>query len=210
MILKKYWQLIIFIPSILLIVAVGLAKVLFQVPIYQFMGDTSAIANIHPLSGLLSNIGVLLWCGTATICFFIAGALTPTRNYKIINFFFVSACLSTYLLIDDFFLFHEKLAPTYMGIPQDTTLLLIAIAVSFYFFWFRRIILQTQYRLIVIAAVLLAASIAADTILKPWLLGLGEWKSLLEDGAKLLGITSWFSYYMNAAYQFLFDKFRLS
>ena len=57
---------------------------------------------------------------------------------------------------------------------------------------------------------LLAISIAADTILKPWLLGLGEWKSLLEDGAKLLGITSWFCYYMNTAYQFLFDKFRLS
>ena len=129
MIPQKHWQLIIFIPSILLIIAVALAKVLLQVPVYQFMGDTSSIANIHPLSGLLSNIGVLLWCGAATICFFVAGALKQTRNYKIINFFLASACLSTYLLIDDFFLFHEKLAPTYIGISQDAVLVLIKYAI---------------------------------------------------------------------------------
>ncbi|MFP4299965.1 MAG: hypothetical protein ACLFT0_19310 [Spirulinaceae cyanobacterium] len=207
MILKKHWQLLTFIPPILLLLAVGLAKVLFQLPIYELMGDTASVAKVHPFTGLISNIGVLLWCGAATICFFVAGALRRTRNSKKVNFFLASACLSTYLLIDDFFLFHEELAPNYIGISQDIVVVLIIIAVLMYFFWFRRIILQTRYGLILIAAGLLAASIAVDTILKPWLLGLGEWRSLIEDGAKLLGITSWLSYYMNTAYQFLFDNF---
>ncbi|MGD1853268.1 MAG: hypothetical protein ACFB2W_03370 [Leptolyngbyaceae cyanobacterium] len=209
MISKEPWKLLIFIPSILLILAVGLAKVLFQVPIYNLIGDVFSIADIHPLSGLLSNIGVLLWCATATICFFVAGVLRQTKNSKVVHFLLASACLSTYLLIDDFFLFHEKLAPTYMGISQDMVLMLIMIAAVVYLFWFRRIILRTQYGLMLIAIGFLSLSVGADTVLKPWLLSLGEWKSLLEDGAKLIGITSWFSYYTDVAYQFLLDKSRI-
>ncbi|ESA33343.1 hypothetical protein N836_21900 [Leptolyngbya sp. Heron Island J] len=209
MIFKERWHLLIFIPSILLILAIGLAKVLFQVPIYKLIGDVFSIADIHPLSGLLSNIGVLLWCAAATICFFVAGVLRQTKNYRVIPFLLASACLSMYLLIDDFFLLHEELVPTYIGILQNTVLMLIMIAVVVYLFWFRRIILRTQYGFMLIAIGFLGISVGVDTVLKPWLLFLGEWKSLLEDGAKLIGITSWLSYYTDVAYQFLLDKSRI-
>ena len=192
-----------------MILAIGLAKVIFQVPIYLFVADVFAIADIHPFAGLLSNVGVLLWCATATICFFVSGALRQSKNLKVISFFLASACLSTYLLIDDFFLFHEELAPNYIGVPQDVVLMLIGIAVVAYLVWFRRIILRTQYGFMLAAVGFLTISVAVDTVLKPWLLPLGEWKSLLEDGAKLIGITSWFSYYVKAAYQFLSEKFRI-
>lgn len=206
MISKERWQLLIFVPSILLILAIGLAKVLFQVPIYLLVADVFAIADIHPLSGLLSNIGIFLWCATAAICFFVAGALKRAKNFKGIHFFLASACLSTYLLIDDFFLLHEELAPNYMGISQNIVLMLIGIAVVAYLVWFRRMILRTRYGLMLMAVGFLVVSVAVDTVLKPWLLPLGEWKSLIEDGAKLIGIASWLSYYIDVAYQFLLEK----
>ncbi|MBE9069015.1 hypothetical protein IQ260_20430 [Leptolyngbya cf. ectocarpi LEGE 11479] len=208
--MKERWQLLTFIPSILLILAVGLAKVLFQAPLYNLIEDVAAIADIHPLSGLLSNVGVLLWCATATICFFAAGVLRQTKNYKAIHFCLASACLSTYLLIDDFFLLHDKLFPIYMGIPENIVLMLVVIAVILYLFWFRRTILRSQYGFMLIAVGFLGISVGVDTILKPWFFFLGEWRSLLEDGAKLIGITSWFCYYTNTAYQFVLEKSRVT
>ena len=206
MIFKERWQLFAFIPSILLILAIGLAKIMFQLPVYLFIGDVFSIADIHPFAGLLSNVGVFMWCAAATICFFVAGALRQTKNYKVIYFLLASGWLSTYLLVDDFFLFHEELAPRYLGISQNMVLMLIVIAVVTYLVWFRRIILRTRYEFLLIAVGFLAISIGVDTVLAPWLLPLGEWKSLIEDGAKLLGITSWLSYYINIADKLLLDR----
>ncbi|MEO0739614.1 MAG: hypothetical protein AAFZ35_22710 [Cyanobacteria bacterium J06649_12] len=78
-----------------------------------------------------------------------------------------------------------------------------------YLAWFRRIILRTRYEFMLIAVGFLAISVIVDAVLGPWLLPLGEWTSLIEDGAKLLGITSWLSYYITAAYRLLLDKFCL-
>ena len=132
--------------------------------------------------------------------------MRQTKNYKVIHFLIASGCLSTYILIDDFFLFHEELAPKYIGISQNMVLMLIMIAVVAYLVWFRQIILRTRYEFMLIAVGFLAISVIVDAVLGPWLLPLGEWKSLIEDGAKLLGITSWLSYYVSMAYRLLLDK----
>ena len=64
------YLLIVFVPSISILLAVAVVSVLFKVSIPDMTRDVTALANIHPLSGVLSNLGILLWCSTASICFF--------------------------------------------------------------------------------------------------------------------------------------------
>ena len=60
--------LITFIPSISILVAMVVVRVLFKVSMAAMTRDVTAIANIHPFSGILSNLGILLWCAAASIC----------------------------------------------------------------------------------------------------------------------------------------------
>jgi hypothetical protein len=43
--------------------------------------DTAAIARIHPIAGILSNLGVLLWCASASICLFAAFMSNPGSSF---------------------------------------------------------------------------------------------------------------------------------
>jgi hypothetical protein len=80
--------------------------------------DIAAIAKIHPLSGFLSNLGILLWCAAASICSFAAMTLRKIKPRDIFWFLLSSAVLSAYLMFDDLFQFHEELAPTYLGLNE--------------------------------------------------------------------------------------------
>lgn len=201
--------LITFIPSISFLVAVALVSILFQVSMPALTGDVTAIAKIHPLSGILSNLGVLLWCAAASICVFAAVTLRNVKPSDTFWFLLSSALLSAYLLFDDFFLFHEELAFRYLGLNQKVVYAALGIAVSAYIIAFRRVILRTNFGVLLLALGFLATSVATDAILEPWLWRLGHWEYFFEDGAKWLGIASWCSYYVHTSHQLLVSTFSL-
>jgi len=64
--------LITFVPSLSILAALVVLKVLFQVTMFEMTSDVTSIAKIHPLSGILSNLGILVWCATASIAAFAA------------------------------------------------------------------------------------------------------------------------------------------
>jgi hypothetical protein len=196
--------LITFIPSLSVLAAMAVVSMLFQVSMPTMTRDVTAIANIHPLSGILSNLGMLLWCAAASICAFAAMTLRNVKPRDAFWFLVSSALLSAYLLFDDFFLFHEELAYRYFGLSENVVYAALGIAVSAYFIAFRRIILRTNFGVLLLALVFLATSVVIDAFLEPWLLQrIGHWEYFFEDGAKWLGIASWCSYYVGASHQFL-------
>ena len=201
--------LITFIPSISFLVVMAVVSVLFQVSMPAMTGDVTALAKIHPLSGILSNLGVLLWCAAASICVFAAMVLRNVEPRETFWFLFSSALLSAYLLFDDFFLFHEELAFRYLGLNQKVVYAALGIAVCAYIIAFRRVLLRTKFGVLLLALGFLAASVVMDAILEPWLLRLGHWEYFFEDGAKWLGIASWCSYYVHTSYQLLVSTFGL-
>jgi hypothetical protein len=199
----KRQLLVTFIPAVSILIAIALANVFFQVNILGLTRDVAHTAEIHPLTGFLSNVGALLWCATAAICAFAAMTVRGSELKDKFWFLFISAILSAYLLFDDFFLFHDDLAPRYLGLDEKVVYAALAFAVLIYLVKFWRTILRTNYGFFVLALGFLSASVMIDVFVDPGRSGLRHWQFFLEDGAKFLGIASWCSYYVRTSYQFV-------
>ncbi len=192
--------LVVYSFAIAMLVAIAAASILFAINVPSFTVDVAAIAAIHPFVGLLSNLGIMLWCISAAAGFFAAMILRATGKTERFSFLFCSALLSTYLMLDDAFLFHEVLAHDFFGLSEKAVFLLLGIAVLCYLIGFIQNILRTRYAILVTAVGFLATSVFVDAILEPWLSQLGQWQFFIEDGAKWLGIVSWCIYHVSTAF----------
>jgi len=163
------------------------------IPVEHFTRDVAAINKTSPFIGFLSNIGILLWCITASICW--------TKLYLQINqlsrfkqlFWFYSGLLSAVLLIDDLFMLHEHILPKKLFIPELIVYLLYIGSVSLYLIVFRRIILSLDYAIMGLALGFLGLSVISDMVLPQ--VGL---EFLFEDGLKIMGIVSWTYFYIKS------------
>ena len=191
-----------FVPSVCVLFAIFLVGLVFNTEISYMTRDTSAIANIHPLAGVLSNLGILLWCCTAAISFFSAIIIRKFQPHHIFWFFIYSSCLSAYMLLDDLFLFHETLGPEYLGLDEKYIILALGISVFTYLILFRKVILQTNFWLLFLAVVFFIISVLFDKISLLQQIP-DNFQHLLEDGNKWLGIASWCSYYTHTSYDFI-------
>jgi hypothetical protein len=188
----------------LLLLAVALLSVSRQIPVGMLTRDPTALADMDPLTGLLSNLGILLWSATAAIAIFGATVLQATRRTQMSRFLFWSGALTLALTVDDLFQFHEDLAERYFGLQDGAVYLILGIAMAGYLALFGRTILHNGYApMFGIALALFALSLAIDTILDRWLWRLGTWEVFAEDGAKFLGIASWCGYFAHTAYRCL-------
>ena len=66
----KLFLLLLYLPALLALLAVVLVSKQAEIPIYKFTRDPSAIAGISSFAGIVSNLGVLLWCASAAISLF--------------------------------------------------------------------------------------------------------------------------------------------
>ncbi|WP_309498079.1 hypothetical protein [Sulfurovum sp.] len=205
----KRQLLITLLPAILVLITVAIVSVVFKISIPSFTRDVTAIANIHPLSGILSTLGILLWCIAASVTLFTAFIFHYWGQSKVFKFLFSSSLLSTYLMLDDAFLFHEGLASIYFGIDEKIILLALGVTVLAYLVSFRKTILKTNYSVLLLAFGFLTLSCLTDGILDPWFWSLGDWEYFIEDGAKWMGIVSWCSYYVQTSYLFIIKEQKL-
>ncbi|MFA7505601.1 MAG: hypothetical protein WCZ28_12950 [Burkholderiaceae bacterium] len=160
--------------------------------------DLAVIHELHPLGGMLSALGVLLWCAAATASL-VAGLATPAAALRVRLFLFASAVLSAWLMLDDGFMIHEMIAPVHLHIGERWVILGLGILCAGWLIAFGRLIVATRYGMLVLAFVFLGASLGADLVILP-LLSLSESMGyLLEDGAKWIGILFWFTYHLRTA-----------
>jgi len=202
--------LITFIPSISILAIAAAVGALDGITMDRLTRDVVAIAGIHPLSGILSNLGILLWCVAASVCMFVAVTIRGKVPRSTFLFLFASALLSGWLLFDDLFLFHEALAKRYLGLNENVVICALGMFVSTYLVAFRKTILKTNYFLFIVAFGFLASSMLGDVFLgrRLWRL-LGHWSFLVEDGLKWMGISCWCSYHVTAAHQFLGEWYQM-
>ena len=164
-----------------------------HVPVSTLTRDMAAIAKVHPLTGVVSNAGVLLWCAAAAICFFSSSLLRQQGAQAEARFLLWSGLLTTLLLVDDFFMVHEYLAPVHFRLNEKVVLASYFCVTAVYLVRHRHQILQTGYHLLAAALVLFGGSVLLD------LADAHGWWVLVEDGCKLLGIASWFGYHSGRA-----------
>lgn len=155
--------------------------------------DTTAYLGAHPLTGALSNVGILLWCAAASISLLAALLTARAGSHDRARF-----------------LLHEDLAWRYLGIGQKTVLVGLGAWVGTWLLAFRRGILATNWGALALAVAFLSTSVLVDLGQGVLQQHIGDWIYLAEDGPKWLGIVSWCSYLVQAAYRSVLDATSLS
>ena len=113
--------------------------------------------------------------------------------------------MTAVLLLDDFFLFHEVLAPEHLGIHERFVLLCLGAGAAAYLFSFRRIIVANDCALLGVALCFLGLSAFIDLLPGRWMMHTGQWGYLAEDGPKLMGLVGWCCYYVRVSYRMVVD-----
>lgn len=146
-----------FVPSLSILAIIVSVSVIFEV-------------NVHDMAqegAILSDLGIILWCAAASVCFFAATTLRNRKPADMFRFLFCSALLTTYLLFDDFFQIHEVFVPRYLGLDEKIVYAVLGITVIVYLVVFRRVISQTNYTMLLFALGFLGTAVAADGIFAP-------------------------------------------
>lgn len=171
-----------------------LAEQLKGIPFGNFTRDPANILRMPFYTGALSNVGILLWCATAAICLFSAAVLRESlQAWGMRAFLLASGLFSGLLLFDDLFLLHEVVFPRYLHLHQNVLYAGYALMLLLCMVWFRRLILRTDFLILLCAAGLLGSGMVADLLTDQ--AADTSLKFLIEDGLKLFGIVSWFIYY---------------
>lgn len=192
-----------YLPVAILLCSIVLVNLYTGVPLETFTRDPAAIAGINPFTGIVSNIGILLWCIGASISLFSFFNITKGQNNKTndYTFFLLFFGLTTLvLLLDDLLLFHELIAPTILNISEKYIYACYGTVVLFGMVRFRKVIFQTEWIILGLAFIFFALSIAIDLSEIRLLLSSSS-LTFLEDSFKLLGIASWAAYFVLTSFQ---------
>jgi len=139
-----------------------------------------------------------------------------TKQYasdEVARFVLWGGLISLVLLLDDFFMFHDYMFPRVFGIREKIVFSAYAGLLLLYFSIYFRVILQTNWLLLLFAMTFFGLSVLIDVFPRltvvPWnnVIGGGipYWRYLLEDGAKLLGIVGWLAYFVSVCHEALIE-----
>ncbi len=182
-----------YLPTLALLFVVAIAAFSWKIPLSTLTRDMASIAQVHPLIGVVSNVGILLWSATAVICLFSGSLLRQQGLHAEARLLLWAGLMTIVLLVDDLFMIHEYIAPVHFHLNEKLVLVSYAIATAAYLLSHRRLILRTNYLLLAAAMALFTASMLVDIAD-----GRGWWR-LAEDGCKILGIASWLGYHAGMA-----------
>lgn len=201
---KKYIVLIstVYIICTGLIVLTFIAGYVYHIPFEKITGDSANYYNAHPFTGIVSNIGALMWCSTSCICLFV-GLLLNSKGIKNEASFLLSSSIFTFiLLIDDFFMFHDFIFYSFQGITMEPIIFLIyAFFLIRYCMSYFKIIIENNYYIFSAAIIFLGLSVILDLYFPSE--GL---EYFVEDSFKLIGIASWMLYFTTTSYHLLSEK----
>ena len=206
LLLFKAWGLYLIITGLV----IGIGRIRFNIPVWYLTKDPNALIEGGDFYfGALSNLGIILWTIAATLCFFSTIYLkryAPNSSFRL--FLFHGGFLTTLLLLDDVYMWHEQMFPVYFGISTYFVYATYLIYAIYFIVRFRKIIFKTEYLILLASILLMALSVLIDVMhdsqrfddallnitgLRPALLG--EITVLLEETSKGLGILTWLIYF---------------
>ncbi len=204
--LFKAWSLYIVITGLV----IGIARIRYNIPVWYLTKDPNALFEGGDFYyGAFSNLGVILWTIAATLCFFSTIYLKryyPDSPFRL--FLLHGGILTTLLLLDDVYMWHEQMFPVYFGISTYFVYATYLIYAIYFIVRFRKEIFKTEYLILLASIFLMSLSVLVDVIhdsqrldtfllnisgLRPALLG--EIAVLLEETSKGLGILTWVIYF---------------
>lgn len=186
--------------SLLIVATTFLSSQIFGIPVSQLTRDPAFTSDTHPLIGGLSNLGVLLWSVTTTICLFCFLLLHKVGPSTGSWFFLYFGMLTFLLMVDDLFMVHDDLVARYLGLGETVVYLFYLLATLIGIFSFLSFILSnTPYYFAVISISLFGSSVLADMTASYW--PSDAVQVAIEDGVKFMGTAGWAGYFGITGYQ---------
>lgn len=177
--------------AIIPLVGIVIASMFPHITIPEMTRDVTAIAGIHPFSGVLSSLGILFWWTSATVWLFTASLRRVGQETNDLGFLAYFGFLSAYLGLDDLFQFHEYLVPAYLKVPERAAYGLLALAIALVSWRYRHHLHRPDGVLLLLALAFLSGSVVVDAASAPWPWHLIDWAYFVEDGLKWLGVCFW-------------------
>jgi len=187
-------------PAILVAIATAQPWVppdeLFQDPLVVAIHAGDGCCHVY--FGFFSNLGVLLWSGTASVCCFASVLLIQKQADRRQVLFMVSAGLLTGLLLfDDLFQGHEVMYPKIRGVTEQRVFAAYIVLTGLYLAFFRSLIVRNGYSLMLLSLSLFGISMLVDLFV------VAEGSVLPrigEDGTKFIGIAVWTVFHSRVAW----------
>ncbi|NEQ04339.1 hypothetical protein [Moorena sp. SIO3F7] len=193
----------IYVLAFLLLIAVFAVGSVYEIPFHYFTADPAYTHKFHPFTGILSNIGIILWCVSLTCCCFSSVVIWKSQKMES-RFLLLSGMVTAILLLDDFFMFHDYVLiyffSKYFSV-QPVVYLLYGVIMVIWGLRFLKLFKKTKYYFLVLAVFFFAGSILLDIILPS--AGL---QYFFEDSFKFLGIVSWTIYFSVTSFEFIKPK----
>ncbi len=167
----------------------------YGMSVAYFTRDPAITLYGHPFTGVISNIGILFWCSSLAVCFFCSWLVFKKGDKQVSIFLFFSGLFTLLLMLDDFFMLHEYIFPYSIGIPQEAVIIAYLVMMAVYFLKFGRLIITMEYTILLLACGFFALSLATDMWMPQ-----SNMQFLIEDGAKLFGIVTWFIFFIRTCY----------
>jgi hypothetical protein len=190
-----------YLPGVIFLLLMAAFSLLNDFHFSYLSRDPVQILDAKPYIGMVSNVGILLWCATAAILFYSARLSSLAGKPRIqTNFLLSSGLITLLMLIDDLFLFHDIIFPEYFHIDENVFFVFYGLSVIALIYFFRKLIINTDYIFLVLSFGLLGTSAVSDYLI---VLGFASnYSMVIEDVLKFMGIISWFSYYIRTAFYF--------
>jgi len=186
-------------PSLTLYLAILYISNLYNIKLTLVVRDLAQTCGYPIGVGMISNIGILLWGATASICLFTT--FSENINRESSKLLLLGGLLSGILCIDDFFLLHDR----YIG-PDFLNLTYLAITI-FLLLRFRTILKKIGIYNLVISILFLGLSIFFDGVIQQIFEQEYDLTQLIEEMFKFLGITCWLNFWIKASsYALKFNK----
>lgn len=189
---------------VLLLTAFGIWAIQIESDFSFYWRDPAAIVETSPWIGLFSNIGNFIWWIASITALFTAGLLYRVPGYRRESMFLLCwGILTAFLALDDFFMFHEWVVPTYLPVSEDALVGVYFVIALGLLIIFRDELRRTPFLLFFFALTCFAGSIIIDVIgparFQDWGLSVRYvWnlEYIVEDGLKLTGIIAWAHYFV--------------
>lgn len=171
-----------------------LSAVIFQPffePKLMFMDTMTAIEEVGSCCstyyGMVSDLGIMLWAGTAAILMFTAFVLFHKKeNQNLAIYALFGGLLTGWLTLDDAFRLHENFFPS-IGIPQNLILGLDMLALGAFLLIYFKQMRENYFGLLAISLVGFGISMGTDVVLH----SVENYVIYIEDSAKFIGIYCW-------------------
>jgi hypothetical protein len=201
--LKALWPTLvaIYIPTLCALGILVLLRQLTGHGMDYFTEDPAALMKSPFYLGFYSNIGVLIMCACAAICLFASAVLSKFADSKEWSrFLFVAGAISAILAVDDMFMLHEEVFPLYLHIDETIIFGAYGLTIVLFFARFWKAIQKTEFLLLLFALAFFFLMGFFDNL---YLLIHHQLyaHSLLEDGAKLAAIVTWFAYFTRVSWK---------